>query len=347
MSSPKLSRCLVILDTCLLAFCCTSARAAQMEGPTVYQVTSSEAVISDDGSLAYCVEESAILQLDLKQRTVARINLDEAVTNKEISLAGFAPNGDLIGYSKANLWEFNPVHRAAKVIFTSPPEAKIRYATVKPKSRAILVSLAQQDEPDDSTDETLRLSVHDLVTLTWRGNDVQQEHTHTRREVLPVGAVFDVNDSLFFPMRDVYRCEMNGNELSGSRCLPLSTEIVFTGGGSPGSFGARSIAVSNKWIYVYVDRLGGSSSNGLIVRFRKDNDGGGEHETANTAYQSAVTRYSRALASMEVVQGKSADGYKMLCASTNGRHVLWWGTKWHLIDDDGKPSLLSFKDASP
>jgi hypothetical protein len=314
-----------------------------MEGPTVYWVPPAEAVIADDGGQAYCVDGSGILKLDLKQSRVTKINVDEAVTGKEFLLAGFGPTGELIGYSKASLWTFDPVEHAARVIFTAPPDEKIRYATVQPKSHTILISLAPQNHPDDSTNETLSLAIHDLVKLTWSGNEVQQEHIRTRREVLPIGAVFDINGSLFFPMRDVYRCEMEGNDLNGSRCLPISTEVVFTAGGSPGSFGALSIAVSNKWIYVYVNRLGGSSPDGLIVRFRKDNGRVGDHKSA---YEGAVALYSKALASMEVVQGESAGGYKMLCASANGKHVLWWGGKWHLIDDDGKPRLLSFRDAS-
>ena len=47
--------------------------------------------------------------------------------------------------------------------------------------------------------------------------------THTRREVLPLGAVFDSSGSLFFPMLDVYECHMGeGYELSGGRCLAYS-----------------------------------------------------------------------------------------------------------------------------
>ena len=322
----------------------------QMEGPTVYLVMPSQAVITDDGAEAYYVEmeegydveRAALIQLNLRQGTSAKINLDESVTGNEFLLAGFAPNGEPIAYSKASLWVFDRSEHAARIIFTASPGEKINYATVQPKTRAILISLAPQDHPDESTG-TLSFCIHDLIKLTWEGNKVQQQKIRTRREVLPQGAVFDGSGSLFFPMRDVYECEMDEQyELNGGRCLALSTEVVFTGGGSPSSFGALSIAVSKKMIYVYVNRLGGSSPDGCMARFRKL---GAPGASARDDYKESVRLYSKALASIEVLEKEV--GYGILCASANGKHVLMRCNKnWFVINDDGRPIPQSFREIS-
>jgi hypothetical protein len=312
----------------------------QMEGPTEYFVLSSEAVISDDGAEAYYVQESALVRLNLTQGTSARIRLDESVTGDEFLLAGFAPTGELIGYSKANLWAFDRSEHVARRVFAAPTDKKINYVTVQPKSRAILVSLAPHDHPDDVSVGTLSFSIHDLIELTWNGKKMKQKQIRTRREILPQGAVFDTNGSLFFPMRDVYECNMDERyELSGGRCLPLSTEQVFTGGGSPSTFGALSIAVSNKMIYVYVNRLGGSSPDGCMLRFRKLG------APVTDDYKKNVTLCSKALASIEILQKEV--GYGILCASANGKHVLMrCDKKWFVINDDGQPIPQSFREIS-
>ena len=304
-------------------------------------VLSSEAVITDDGAEAYYVEESALVRLNLRQGTSARIRLDESVTGNEFLLAGFAPTGELIGYSKASLWAFDRSEHVARRVFAAPPDKKINYATVQPKSRAVLVSLAPHGHPDDVSVGTLSFLIHDLIELTWDGKKVQQKQIRTRREVIPQGAAFDSNGSLFFPMRDVYECDMDeGYELSGGRCLPLSTEQVFTGGGSPWTFGALSIAISNKMIYVYVNRLGGSSPDGCMVRFRKLGA-----PRATDDYEKNVTLCSKALASIEVLE--KGVGYGILCASANGKHVLMRCNKnWFVINDDGRPIPQSFREIS-
>src|SRR5438874_10665978 len=90
----------------LIVLCCLSARAAQMEGPTVYEVEPTLAVITDDGSEAYYVDNGALSRLDLKQSISGRIDLDGELTSKEFALAGFAPTGELVGYSKAKVWGY-------------------------------------------------------------------------------------------------------------------------------------------------------------------------------------------------------------------------------------------------
>jgi len=87
----------------LVIACGVPARAAQMEGPTTYSIDPSNAVISDDGSEAFYVEGPTLTQLNLSQNTLAKINLDSGVTGKEFQLAGFAPGGELIGYSQRSL----------------------------------------------------------------------------------------------------------------------------------------------------------------------------------------------------------------------------------------------------
>jgi hypothetical protein len=238
-----------------------------MEGPTVFEIEPALAAISDDGLEAFYVEESTLTQLDLSQNTSTNLNLDSAVTGKEFQLAGFAPAGELIGYSQTSLWTYDPARQALRTVFTSPKQKKIRYATTQKTTSSALASLAPKDYPAESSEETFSFSIHDLVKLTWRGWKIAQERIHTRREVLPPGAVFDNSDLLFFPMRDVYECRWH-EELDGGRCLPVSTERVFTAGGSPSTFGARSIAVLEKMIYVFINRLGDSGP-GFLVRFPK------------------------------------------------------------------------------
>src|SRR5439155_24665351 len=123
----------------LVIACSAPARAAQMEGPTVYGVEPTLAVITNDGSEAYYIDNSALIQLNLKRNTTAKIDLDEALTG---TLFGVAPNGELIGYSETSLWAFDPARRTVKVIFAAPPDEKIRYATVQPSTRTVWVSLA-------------------------------------------------------------------------------------------------------------------------------------------------------------------------------------------------------------
>jgi len=210
-----------------------------------------------------------------------------------------------------------------------------------------LVSLAPKDYPADSSEETLSFSIHDLVKLTWRGEKIAQERIHTRREVLPPGAVFDNSDSLFFPMRDVYQCRW-GEDLDGGRCLPVSTERVFTGGGSPSTFGARSIAVSEKMIYVFINRLGGSGP-GFLVRFPKLRlpAGADLFDNPDGRYRQVMKLYADSLRSMEILQTNVSD--TALCASANGDHVLigchlfeseHGERQWFKVTNDGKPIPL-------
>jgi hypothetical protein len=174
--------------------------------------------------------------------------------------------------------------------------------------------------------------------VTWRDNQIAQEAIQTRREVLPLGAVFDSDGTLFFPMGDVYQCRLSDGALEGGRCLPLSTDVVFTAGASPSTLGARSIAVSKKMIYVYVNRLGGSGE-GYMVRFHKLDQL--RSFTNHDDYETIVTICSKALASIEVLQ-KEVSGLPELCASANGRHVLMQcNRKWFVITDDGQPVSLS------
>jgi hypothetical protein len=321
-----------------------------MEGPTVYEVEPTLAVITDDGSEAYYVDNRALIRLDLKQSISAKIDLDGGLTSKEFALAGFAPTGELIGYSKANLWVYDPANHAQRIVFRAPAKEKIRYAAVK--GDATLLSVTPHDHPDDSTNETLSLLVHDLVKLTWNGKDVVKERIHTRREVLPPGAVFDSDGLLFFPMRDIYECKMDESDLDGRRCLPVSTECVFTGGGSPGTFGARSIAVSKKMIYVFVNRLGGSGP-GFVVRFPKQQlpESADLFDNPDGRYRQAMTLYADSLRSMEILQTNVSD--TALCASANGNHVLIGchllasepgERKWFKVTNDGNPVALDLKN---
>jgi hypothetical protein len=331
-----------------------------MEGPTIYGVDPSNAVISDDGLEVYYMEpvmsdesfrviSCTLTRLNLKQNTSAKINLDPRVTGKEFMLAGFAPTGELIGYSQTKLWSYDRSKQALRVVFASPEQQKIRYATVQKATSSVLISLAPKDYPDDSSEETLSFKIHDLVKVTWPDNQIAQEAIRTRREVLPPGAVFDSDGTLFFPMRDVYQCRFikidmpMSDGLEGGRCLPLSTEVVFTAGGSPSTLGARSIAVSKKMIYVYVNRLGGSGK-GYMVRFHKLDQL--RSFTNHDDYETIVTICSKALASIEVLQ-KEVSGLPALCASANGRHVLMQcNGKWFVITDDGQPVSLSPKETS-
>jgi hypothetical protein len=217
------------------------------------------------------------------------------------------------------VWTYDRTKQAPRTVFTSPKQKKIHYATVQKTAGSVLVSLAPKDYPDNSSEETLSFSIHDLVKLTWKDKQIAQERIRTRREVLPPGAVFDNSDLLFFPMRDVYQCQWN-EELDGGRCLPVSTEYVFTGGGSPGTFGARSIAVSKKMIYVFINRLGGSGP-GFLVRFPKLRlpESADLFDDPDGRYRRTMTLYANSLRSMEILQTNVSD--TVLCASANGNHV--------------------------
>ena len=268
--------------------------------------------MSDDA--LFSVIGCTLTRLDLKQHTSAKINLDSKVTGKEFILAGFAPTGELIGYSQTKVWTYDHSKQAPRVVFASPKQQKIRYATVQIIASSVLISLAPKDYPDDLGEETLSFKIHDLVKLTWHDGQITQKAMRSRREVLPQGAVFDSDGLLFFPIRDVYQCRFSDgvidgnparliNGLEGARCLPLSTEVVFTAGGSPSTLGARSIAVSNKMIYVYVNRLGGSGHDGYIVRFQKLD----RLEPFTDDYESIVKTCGKALASIEVLQNGVSD----------------------------------------
>jgi hypothetical protein len=98
-----------------------------MEGPTVYEVEPTLAVIKDDGSE---VDNRALIRLDLKQSISAQIDLDRGLTSKELALAGFAPTGELVGYSKTKVWVYDPVNHALRIVFSAPAKEKIRYAAV-------------------------------------------------------------------------------------------------------------------------------------------------------------------------------------------------------------------------
>jgi hypothetical protein len=163
----------------VLLVSCASADAGQMEGPTVYWVDLPNAAISDDGSEAYYMEKvmsdddlfrvigCTLTRLDLKQNTSAKISLDPKVTGKEFTLAGFAPTGELIGYSQRKLWAYDRSKHTLRVVFDSPKQQKIRYATVQAVASSVLISLAPMDYPDDRSEETLSFKIHDLVKLSW------------------------------------------------------------------------------------------------------------------------------------------------------------------------------------
>jgi len=150
-------------------------------------------------------------------------------------------------------------------------------------------------------------------------------------------------------MRDVYQCHW-GEDLDGGRCLPVSTERVFTGGGSPSTFGARSIAVSKQMIYVFINRLGGNGP-GFLVRFPKPRlpESADLFDNPDGRYRQVITLYANSLRSMEILQTNVSD--KALCASANGDHVLigrrLWSQpserQWFKITNDGKPDPLPLK----
>ncbi len=169
--------------------------------------------------------------------------------------------------------------------------------------------------------------------------------------MLPIGAVFDPSGTMYFPMRDVYECQMHDGELEGGRCLPISTEVVYTAGGSPSSFGARSIAVSKKMIYVFINRLGGSGP-GFLVRFPKLRRPGiaDLFDNSDGRYRQVMTLYSNSLRSMEIVQTNVSD--TALCASANGNYVLVGrhlvgssARQWFKVTNDGKsnPAALEIR----
>src|SRR5580700_7785841 len=64
----------------LVIACGVPARAVQMEGPTVYEVEPTLAVITNDGSDAYYVDNSALIQVNLKRNTSAKIDLDISIS---------------------------------------------------------------------------------------------------------------------------------------------------------------------------------------------------------------------------------------------------------------------------
>jgi hypothetical protein len=205
-----------------------------MEGPTIYGVDLPNAAISDDGSEAYYTEPvwsdfrvigCTLTRFDLKQHTSAKINLDSKVTGKEFILAGFAPTGKLIGYSQTKVWTYDHSKQALRVVFASPKQQKIRYATVQIIDSSVLISLAPKDYPDDLGEETLSFKIHNLVKLTWHDGQIAQKAMRSRREVLPQGAVFDSDGSLFFPMRDVYQCSFS-DDVVDARFLPWIAGLI-------------------------------------------------------------------------------------------------------------------------
>ena len=106
-----------------------------MEGPTVYEVEPSNAVICDDGSEAYYVGDSGLAQLNLKQNTSAKIALDVSVSGKDFQLVGFAPTSELIGHSKAKVWAYDPVSHTLRVVFRAPAKKRFN-SSVSMKSSA-------------------------------------------------------------------------------------------------------------------------------------------------------------------------------------------------------------------
>src|SRR6266496_6693093 len=56
----------------LIVLSCLSVRATQMEGPTVYEVEPTLAVITDDGSEAYYVDNRALTDLKESKRWQAK-----------------------------------------------------------------------------------------------------------------------------------------------------------------------------------------------------------------------------------------------------------------------------------
>jgi hypothetical protein len=304
-----------------------------------------DVVITDDGSEAYEAQEGALTHLDFRQATSTRVKLDTRRAGETFALAGFAPTGELVGYSEARLWAYDSGNQTLRVVFNAGKDDKIRYATAQASEEAVLVSVAPKEYDEQGEAGILSFVVRDIVKLTWDGKKVMQEHLHTGREGLPPGAVFDSDGSLFFPLRDVYHCEFSdGYLMDGGRCLPLSTECVFTAGSSPSTLGARAIAVSEKMIYVYVNRLGGSGE-GYMVRFPKPDPPRTELKDHDD-YQKILSAYSKALAAGEVLQDQVANA--KLCASPNGKHVLMLcNEKWFRIEDDGKPVLQSLKVTEP
>src|SRR5260370_7080002 len=114
---------IVICCLCVCVAGTPRAWGAQMEGPIVYEVEPSLAVISDDGSQAYYVESgsygwtdesfgpkknSTLIRLDLNQKIAAKIDLDPSVGGTKFRLVGFRPPGELIAYSRRHVSPYPP-----------------------------------------------------------------------------------------------------------------------------------------------------------------------------------------------------------------------------------------------
>src|SRR5439155_3878587 len=104
--------------------------------------------------------------LDPNQKISAKVDLDPSVGGTKFRLVGFAPTGELIGYSRGNVWAYAPATRALRVLFTAPKKQKIRWAALQAQAGPVFVSLAPGDHPDDSSSETLSFAIHDLIKLS-------------------------------------------------------------------------------------------------------------------------------------------------------------------------------------
>lgn len=317
-------RDLLFIWILLLSLCvCIRARATDI-------------IINNEGSLAYVVDDEDLLRLNLTDRTATKIPIKLPGTEEAFQLIGFAPAGQVLGFFDSKVWSFDARNNQMQTLFSAPPGEEIRWAVQQFPSSNILVSLfpknydAGRDKPD------LSFSVRGLVKLSWHDSGVKHERVKPRREVLPFGGVFDSHGHFFFPLRDVYQARLDEDyDLEGGRCLPVSSERVFTGGASSWTYGARSIAVSDKKIYVYINRLDGSGA-GYVVRFQK------RRMSATEGYEDIVAHFAADLGSMEILQDDVTRA--VLGASANGKYVLIRSNeKWFIIDDDRTPQPLDLK----
>jgi hypothetical protein len=304
--------------------------------------SAADLVIDNTASTSYYAEGTRLLHIDLKQRKLEKVPVSVGDAETGYDLIGFSPTGDLLGFSAQKVWAFTPQTRSVRTLFSAPAGEQVRYAAIKVPSKSVLVSLFPADY-DASKDWGLSFEVKGLVELTWNGNNVRTQRVTPRREALPPGSAFDNRGTLYFPLDDIYESTMDEDfNLQGGRCIPLSTEAVFTGGGSPSTFGARSIAVSEKMIYAFVSRLGGSSDGGYLLRFRKPRQHRVDLSDEND-YAKIMSIYRDSLASMEILESNLASA--QLAASPNGKHVLIRcnGNKWFLVSNDGHPEPLDMR----
>ncbi|MCX7019165.1 MAG: hypothetical protein WCK47_05405 [bacterium] len=321
----------------------TAALALTLAG-VPQQCFPASAVFSMDAARVYLAPGGPqLIHIDVNKAEWQKAPLPEPFPGQDIVAVALSNSGYVLCATAGALWAWDHEKGKCVKVCDAPKDATIDDIAYRVSDGAVLLSVARGDRAFGL--EILPKGVAKTDAIFCRRVNYLQ------------GIVFDADTMCFGANGDLWEGAIEretddaGSKkappqamkswLAAYRVAPLAT--LETGLGTPSQIGAGQVAPAGSRMYVHIKRMGGSGW-GHVVRLPKP---AYSDSLAGDDFEGRLALYRKALANVEILAPSGTQSF--LCASRGGERVFYRAdeNKYFIIENNGPPSQINFKDAGP